>query len=1324
MSDADEREITATRAENDDVPRTSIPLVGIGVCARSLQSLEQIFRDIGEQTGAAYLVAVRQQEGLDVSTVLDVLRRQSPLPVFISADKQRIEPNKIYVGGPDDMVTIEDGHLRVQPATEPLAHRGTIDTMLISLAEHAQDRAIAIILAGLGSDGTAGVTATKKCGGLSVAETDPFRGNDSEGVAGPSGAIDLHLPAEKIASQVVLYLSNQEALGGFGPDQAADEVEAQVAQITTILRSVTGHDFHGYKRGTFLRRVHRRLHVLQIDSVEAYVSKLGSDRQEVQDLFQDLLIGVTQFFRDPREFEMLERELPRLFEGKEADDQFRVWVLGCATGEEAYSIAILLREHMNSLARPPQVQIFATDLDARALGIARAGRYSASAIQDHVRPDRLQRWFVKEGETYCVSKELREMCIFSPHNLVKDVPFSRIDILSCRNLLIYLNTDLQNRVIPIFHFSLVSGGILFLGSSENVTRHQKLFAPTDRRNRIFRRLETAVRIVPDFPLSSRGRGHEPQLGSSAGPLPAPRISGGISRTAEAIAERYAPAYVVVDTQGDILHFSGRTGRFLEPLAGVASLNVVNLVHRDLRIDLRSAIHRALADGRRVELTRLLFQQEDRVSAANIIVEPIGGGDVTSLVILFQDAGSVSESGIGGEQLQNGDHVERLEGELRLTRDRLQATIEELESTNEELKSSNEEYQSINEELQSANEEMETSKEELQSVNEELQTVNGELAHRVAELGRSNSDLKNLLEATQIATLFLDNEMRVRSFTPSATEIFYLLDTDVGRPLGHVVSRVAYPEIHEDVRKVVKTLSPINRMVLDADANRRFAVKVLPYRSLDNYISGAVVTFTDLTAVHQAEAASRESEARLQALLSASSQIIFRMNADWSEMIEMEGKGFLSETQESAAWVEQHIPEADQATVREALGRAVQDGAIFELEHRIRRTDGSTGWVSTRAVPIRNNEGSIIEWFGAASDITDRQHAEQALRESEDRLQSLVVGLPQLVWRAVDGGKWTWASQQWTDYTGQSSADSHGWGWLDHVHPDDRSVAEDAWAHAEAERQFTAEYRIREGATGIYRWFQTRATPLRDERGRIIGWFGTSTDIDNLRQLQERQQVLVRELQHRTFNLMGMVRSTADTTIRSSVDLSDFRAKFQDRIEALARVQRLLSKLGDDDRVSFGDLIHAEFDAIGVLETGEKRVSLEGPHDVALRSSTVQTFAMALHELATNAVKYGALHQPGGHLHVRWWVDTDGRGEPWLHVDWRETGVVMPSDGAAAQGTGQGRALIEKALPYQLNAKTTYVMAADGVRCSIALPISKRGQAEAYHGAHKLPHPRS
>ena len=1316
----DNSEVTEARVADVSQARLPLAVVGIGVGAASLPSLQQLAAHLENGMGITVLVAVHQDDGLSVDKVLDTLGRASPLPTRIATDGQRLEPDAIYVGGQNDLIEIEDDHLRVRPAQEPRSHRGTIDSLLISIAEHAHERAVAVILAELGSDGTAGMTALKKFGGLAIAElsessetpesSDAGPAPASAEWVGPSPVADLHLPAERIGREIVRYARSLAEAEATGADQRIDEkLEAQVKQITTILRNVTGHDFHGYKRGTFIRRVHRRIQVLQVEGVEEYIAKLRADPQEVRNLFQDLLIGVTRFFRDPAEFDALERELPRLFEGKGPEDTFRVWVLGCATGEEAYSIAILLREHMATLSRPPEVQIFATDLDSRALGLARAGRY-ADTISQHIRPDRLARWFVREGNTYCVVKELREICIFSPHNIVKDAPFSRIDILSCRNLLIYLNSDLQNRVIPLFHFALKPGGLLFLGSSENVTRHPKLFVPVDRKNRLFKRQETATRLVPDFPLTPRIRSSAlPELDP---PPPGPKLTQAISRQAETIAERYAPAFVVVDGHGDVLHFSGRTGRYIEPSPGSPTLNLANLAHRDLRLDVRSAIARAVETQERVEVPRLILRQDDRSFGVTIVVEPISGGDTSAFVVVFQDLGELSaDTAYDGERTSVDEHVSRLEAELRVTREPLQATIEEQESTNEELKSSNEEYQSINEEMQSANEELETSKEELQSVNEELQTVNGELAHRVSELGRINSDLKNLLESTQIATVFFDNDLRVRNFTPASTDVFHLLETDVGRPLDHVVSRVSYPELQQDLRRVLKTLVPVERQVSDANGERHFAARVLPYRSVDNYINGAVVTFTNLTEVYRAQQAQRESEERFRAFVTTSSDAIYRVSPDWKQLLYLDGRDFLPSTDKpSDKWMDIYVVPEDRERLRAAIDDAVAHRKMFVLEHRVRRLDGGIAWISSRAVPFFDKEGAIVEWLGTASNVTERHEAAVALQASERRQQMLIEGLPQFLWRAAGVGRWTWASPQWHEYTGQTEAESHDLGWLERVHPEDRGAVMSEWARAAESGDFATEHRLRFAETGRYRWFKSRAAAVRDSDGNIIEWLGMSTDVDDLRQLQERQGVLVAELQHRTRNLIHVVRALAERTLESAASLSDFEERFSLRLAALSRVQGLLSHLSAGERVTFGGLIRSELSALGAIDGDGRgpKVTLDGESDVGLRSASLQIFALALHELATNAVKYGALSSAAanGHLTVRWRVDRAGNPGHRLTVEWKETGVDMAHANDTPKGGGYGRELIEQALRYQLGAETTYLLGREGIHCTIIVPMNE------------------
>lgn len=967
--------------------------VAIGAAVRMLDPLERLIAALPAQSDACFVVALRNDEAEDTGALVDRLGAIAAMPVKPAADGVALTPNTIWVGGSRELTTVEAGRIVTTPLSAPPAEHGAVDSLLVSVAEAYEEAAIVIVLGGLESHGTTGVATTKRSGGFALAEVNGQALEPEEDAITAAGIADLRLPVEQMPREIATYVATlAQVEQADGPGQTLQQdVGQNIARIATILRNATGNDFHGYKHATFLRRIQRRMQVVQIEEIGRYIERLRGDPGEVQHLFQDLLIGVTQFFRDPLEFEVLEREvIPKLFEGKGAEERLRVWVLGCATGEEAYSVAMLLREHMAKLEVAPHVQIFATDIDARALAVARGGRY-ADSIAKELSPERLARWFVKEGATYCVVKELREMCIFSPHNLIRDAPFSRIDLLSCRNLLIYLNAELQDRVMPIFHFSLRPGGYLFLGPAENVTRHQKLFAPLDRRNRIFRRLETANRVLPDFPLSPRSErlnpGGEPTWRLQA----AHPLTGRMGRRVEQVAERYAPSYVVVDEHHDVLHFSGRTGRFLEPASGAATLNLLNLVHRDLRLDLRTALHKAASQGARAEARNVRLGANGGARNVNIIVEPTehSPDESPTVLVLFQDVGPAGEGAATGEALSTDEHVQRLEADLRITRERLQTTIEELESTNEELKSSNEEYQSINEELQSANEELETSKEELQAVNEELQTVNGELAHRVGELARTNSDLKNLLESTKIATIFLDNDLRLRNFTPASADVFHLIETDVGRPISHVTARVTYPELQDDARKVLKNLGQVEREVAAIEEDRQFLVRVLPYRSVDNFIAGVVVTFLEITGTARAEAALRASERRFGEAQQLAGIGIWEWTVDtdetwWSPVVyHLWG---LPPADAPPPVSERRIHPEDRPAYEAARAAARETGEL-SIEWRVVMADGSVRWLSETGRLERSANGRRV--LGVTQDVTERKQGETRLRLLLGELQHRV-----------------------------------------------------------------------------------------------------------------------------------------------------------------------------------------------------------------------------------------------------------------------------------------------------------------------------------------------
>ncbi|MBB2964456.1 chemotaxis methyl-accepting protein methylase [Methylobacterium sp. R2-1] len=590
----------------------------VAICgsAASPRALLDLLRQLAPQPNMALVIVLQHREALNADAFTQALREAGHDLSPVENDAPLVA-GRTYLPDPDVIMSLEGGRIQIQRAQQRAGERGTIDSFIVALASDEDGQSIAVVLAGTGADGTLGFKAIKEAGGLTLAEeTEEARSGELARSNHPAALADAVLPIDQLAERIKEGVRQVFAAGvpQGGPDAA--DISVALASIAAVLRKRTGHDFHGYKTGTFLRRVQRRMQVVRAPDIAAYLDLLRESPEEAQELFNDLLIGVTQFFRDAREFELLERlVIPALFAGKTREDRVRVWVIGCSTGEEAYSLGILLREHMATLDDAPQVQIFATDLDGRALAAARAARYAATVAGD-MTPERLARWFVKEGNTYCVVKELRELCIFSQHSIIKDAPFSRIDLVSCRNLLIYLDAELQSQVIPLFHFALKPDGVLFLGNSENVSRHANLFAPIENRSRVFRRVDAPNRVLPNFPFTVTTSS---TVASSPVERPLPHsiqprtLEPSLVRQAERFVERHAPAYVITDDRYDVLHFSAWTGRYIEPVGGTATLNLLHLIHPDLRIDLRGALTQAAEGGagrparkppRRTERTQL------------------------------------------------------------------------------------------------------------------------------------------------------------------------------------------------------------------------------------------------------------------------------------------------------------------------------------------------------------------------------------------------------------------------------------------------------------------------------------------------------------------------------------------------------------------------------------------------------------------------------------------------------------------------------------------------------------------------------------------------
>ncbi|HZT86687.1 MAG TPA: CheR family methyltransferase, partial [Stellaceae bacterium] len=790
------------------------PVVGIGASAGGVEALQRFLPAVPGDSGLGYVIVLHLAPEAE-SFLASILGRAGRIEVVQIADGMAVQPGHAYVIPPNKLVTIQNHVLRLADPPNPSASHNAIDEFLLSLAKDQGENAACAILSGTGSDGTIGLRAIKEEGGLTIAQAHAeYQGMMQSAVA--TGLVDHVLPIDQIPAALANHFRHRaEVVAKKGPDGALREATDHLTQICSILRTRTGHDFSGYKETTVVRRVQRRMRVLLIDEVPEFIERLRRDPIEVELLFQDLLIGVTSFFRDPDSFQALEKDvIPQLFEGKSADDTVRVWVPGCSTGEEAYSLAILLREYQARSHSPPALQVFASDINEQALDFARTGRYPASIARD-VSAQRLAHFFQREDGTYRISSDIRGACLFAQHDLLRDAPFSKLDLVSCRNLMIYLNPELQSRIVPLFHYALREGGYLFLGSSENVTRHPRLFAPADRSHHIYRRLPPAERKVPEFPLVTSNVGH--RAPSPAARPPSTELT--LSALAERqLLDRYSPAYVIINPDGDVLYTSARTGKYLELPTGAPDTNIFVLARPGLRLDLRAAIHRAATRGEAVVQRNVSVGTNGGRLTVDLFVQPLrpAGGHDGPLMVIFQDLGVVERetdaASAGRREEAHTAGIDQLEMELRITKERLQTTTEELESSNEELKSRNEELSSMNEELQSTNEELETSKEELQSINEELQTVNAELKARVDELSRANSDIANLLESTQIATLFLDRDLAITSFTPAAKELFHLVESDAGRPIAHVRPRFSDDTVEADAERVLRTLATVERQV--------------------------------------------------------------------------------------------------------------------------------------------------------------------------------------------------------------------------------------------------------------------------------------------------------------------------------------------------------------------------------------------------------------------------------------------------------------------------------------------------------------------------------
>jgi two-component system CheB/CheR fusion protein len=1131
-------------------PNEPAAVVGLGASAGGIAALQQFFTDMSPASGLAFVVVMHLSPEHE-SNLAAVLQQKTKMPVTQVTEPLKVKPNHVYVIPPNHQLAFEEDTLRLVAPQQAFGKRVTIDLFFRTLAMAFGQRAVSVVFSGSDSDGAIGVKHIRAQGGIVIAQDPTEAEYDSMPLmAINTGMVDWVLPVAKMPPKLLEFVQNEHAMQlppeiededgadkkvkeAPGGETVSDETrapsdESALAEVLDHLNAQTGHDFTHYKRATVLRRVARRLQVNSIDTIPKYLEFLRTHAAEVRALLQDMLIGVTHFFRDRESFAALEAHIPQLFASKGKQDTVRVWVAGCSTGEEAYSIAMLLSEHAAKLPSPPNIQVFASDIDEQAIAEARSGLYP-STIDADLSQERLRRFFARDQGRYRVRKTLREKVLFSAHNLLSNAPFSRVDLISCRNLLIYLNARAQESVFDTFHFALRSGGLLFVGSAES-TAVEGLFSPIDSKHRIYvrRSVPRPVWKMPGLPMRTiepvlhghmTGRSQTlPMLGRStmedagthsdeAGFLGQERRAALFGELHLKLLEQYAPPSIVVNEEHDVVHLSDKAGRYLRFAAGEPSMNLFRIINPALQIELRTALFRASqGDEANVTSAPQTVHIDGRNEVITLQVRRIASAPAEKyFLVLFEVRSDLTPDAT--EHSADGDVTRSLDDEIDYLKQQLSATVEQYEASMEELKASNEELQAMNEELRSATEELETNKEELQSVNEELSTVNAELKSSVEDLSSANSDLNNLMASTDIGTVFLDRELRIVRFTPSAQSIFNLLPADLGRPLADITHKLHYDNLIPDAMQVLDLLTTIEREVPLDYGSRWFSVRLAPYRTADDRISGVVATFIDVTRRRQAEELVRLSEERYRTLFNSMDEGYYLCEV----IFDSEGRPidlrFLETNpafERLTGWkgskgrtIREFLPNIEQEWLDE-YGRVALTGQPARREGVAAGLGGR--WFEGYSFRVGGEDSRQVAVL--FTETTARKRAEEQLRASEERFRSVADNVPQVIWTNTPDGNADYFNRRWYEYSGLSYEESAGPGWQAIVHPEDEAASTERWTEALRKGEtFDAEYRLRR-KDGSYRWFIGRNVPLRSN-GVILSWFGSATDIEEFKHAQAK-----------------------------------------------------------------------------------------------------------------------------------------------------------------------------------------------------------------------------
>lgn len=1288
----------AKRGAGSEGPRPrgakpEVAICAIGASAGGVAALTQFFSAIDDNLGLAYVVVMHLAP--DHPSELDqILAQRTSMPVHQVADRIQIEPNCVYVIPPDRELVIEGDDIQARPFSDQKSRYAPIDVFFRSVAK-ARGDGLAVVLSGSGADGATGVRHIKERGGVVLAQSAAeaeFPMMPRNAVA--TGAVDLVGTIEDIIGRIRDVMRTRSSVSRLDDQDSYPGLQ----QIVAMLRSRTGHDFSRYKRATILRRVIRRMQINRQDTLAAYIRFLQDHPGESQELFSDLLISVTNFFRDPAAFRILsEQAMARLMDRLDENPEIRVWSVGCATGEEAHSLGMMMLEAAGQRGIQPSIQIFASDIDDHALAFAREGRYPVG-IKADVSPERLKRFFIEDNGFYEVKKELRDLVLFASHSALKDPPFINIDLIVCRNLLIYLQRDIQQQLNSLFHYALKPGGFLFLGSAETADATPSLFSVLDREARLYIRQAIPQRVAPVLPQLAADRRFLDHIPKAVQADSQPERASHAHATA---LESAAPPSVLVDDQGRILHLSATAGRFFLPSEGTFTSDLAAQVRPELRIDLKLALQRALEKGEETLSLPLCVAFNGHRRLVSLLVRAVDPAERSAsrkCIVFFLDGGDERKSGSSAPEADTveKEELQRLRRELTAAQDRLAASAHSYEQATQDLRAANEELQSINEEYRSTAEELETSKEELQSINEELQTVNAELKSKLEAISTAHNDLQNLMAASEVGTLFLDTDLRIKLFTPATTVHFNITQADIGRHIADFTHRLVYDGLEKDAQRVLDALVPQERELKTRD-ERWLIMRMRPYRTIEDRIEGVVATFTDITDLKVSEKQQRMAREFAESIVDTVRDPLLVLNPDMTvrtandpfyrefgvSPTETEGRRLYDLG--NGQW---NIPELRR--LLEHVLPANNKFRDFEVTHEFES-------IGTRTMLLNGRRLDSVQLvLLAIEDITERKKAQDALRLSEERMQRVLETDAVGVLFFDDDGRLVGCNDAFLAMTGyeRREVDGRSLSW--------REMTPAEWI-AESERQW--EILKTTGRLGPYE----KKYICKDETHKWMLFAGRRIeknlvaeyciDITDRKNAEAERELLAHELSHRVKNTLGVVQALA---IQSGGDtIESFREAFLGRLEALASAHSLLLAT-EWGSARLLDLVERSMEAYRT--DGAQRMRIEGP-DVLVSPKQALGLSLVLHELGTNALKYGALSNHTGTVEIVWEKD-DTVMPSMLRLNWRERGgPPVDKRRFAPDKKGFGSQLIERAIDYELGGTTTLTYPRAGLECKIVFPLT-------------------